>query len=69
MKDETKRVIRTGFQVIVSLAVAMPLIVDALGFKPTIPIVAAVLTVSLGITRVMAVPAVEKLLPKWLRRD
>lgn len=69
MTDETKRLVRTAFQVVISLAVAAPFIVDAMGVKPTVPIVAAILAVSLGITRVMAVPAVERLLPGWLRRE
>lgn len=69
MTDERKRLVRTAFQVVVSLAVAMPFIIDAFGLKPTLPIVAAILSVSLGITRVMAIPAVERLLPRWLRRE
>lgn len=69
MTDETKRLVRTAFQVVVSLAIAMPLIVAATGWSSTAPIIAAVLSVSLGITRVMAIPAVEKLLPGWLRRE
>ncbi len=68
MTDERKRLLRTALQVSISLAAAAPFIVDAVGLNPTIPIVAGILSASLGVTRLMAVPAVEKMLPEWLRR-
>ncbi len=60
---------RTILQTTVGLAVALPLIVDAAGVPESLPWVAAALAVAGGLARVMAVPAVQRLLPGWLRTD
>lgn len=60
--------LRSVFQALVSFAAIAPLIVVALAEAgidvSTIPAIATGLVVMAGITRVMAVPAVEE----WLRR-
>ncbi len=68
MSDERKRMLRTAFQVVLSLAIAAPLIVDAIGVSSSVPIVAVILSASLALTRAMALPVVEKILPRWLKR-
>lgn len=69
MKDSTKRTLRTLLQTLVGLAVALPLIVDASGVPQATPGLAAGLAVAGAITRVMAIPSVNALLPRWLRVD
>lgn len=69
MKDSTRRTLRTVFQGGVSLAAAAPLLVDAAGLDATLPGVAVFLAVSAAITRLMALPLVDKLLPAFLRKD
>jgi hypothetical protein len=65
--DATRRTIRTVIQTAVSIAVALPFIVRASGISTTLPGVGIALAVSAAVTRVMSVPAVESLLPTWLR--
>jgi hypothetical protein len=67
MKDSTRRTIRTGCQFVVSLAAALPLIIPASGIPDSAPGVGVGLAVALGLTRVMALPVVDRLLPSWLR--
>lgn len=62
----SKATLRTGVQVVLGLAVAMPFLVQDIGLDNTIPIVATVLGVSAVIARVMAIPAVNILLAKYL---
>ncbi|MFI6732126.1 hypothetical protein ACIBI9_04265 [Nonomuraea sp. NPDC050451] len=69
MKDSTKRTIRTILQTGVGIAVALPAIVGAAGIPETLPWVAAALAVAGGLARVMALPAVQALLPAWLRTE
>nr|BFD90724.1 hypothetical protein KitaXyl93_20840 [Kitasatospora sp. Xyl93] len=67
MRDSTRRTIRTTVQTALSLAAAAPLIVDAAGIPQTAWGVGAGLAVAAGITRVMALPVVDRMLPRWLR--
>lgn len=67
MKDSTKRTIRTTFQLVVSLMAALPLIVSASGVPETVPGVALALAVGAAVTRIMAIPQVNDLLPSWMR--
>lgn len=67
ISDGGRRTIRTSFQWLVSLAAALPLIVDASGVPETTAGVGAGLAVAAGLTRVMALPAVDKLFPSWMR--
>ncbi|MFF4989616.1 hypothetical protein ACFY19_20655 [Streptosporangium saharense] len=67
MSEDTKRAIRTAVQTALGVAVALPGIVDAAGIPETLPWVAGALAVSAGVARVMALPSVQALLPRWLR--
>lgn len=69
MTDPTKRTARTVLQSALGFAVALPLIVSASGIPASLPWVAVGLAVAGGFTRVMALPAVQLLLPGWLRTD
>lgn len=64
--------VRTTFAVIVALAAMLPLLVDAAGIDETLPGVAGVLAIAGAITRVLALPAVEAFLARflpWLAAD
>lgn len=67
MSDAAKRTARTVVQTAVGIAVVLPAITDAAGVPATLPWVAAALTVAGALTRVMALDAVQRLLPAWLR--
>lgn len=68
-KDSTKRTLRTIVQTALGIAVALPFIVQASGVPAALPWVAGALAVAGGVARVMALPAVQGLLPSWLRTD
>ncbi|MET9621074.1 MULTISPECIES: hypothetical protein [unclassified Streptomyces] len=67
MSDAAKRTARTVLQSAVGIAVVLPAIVDASGIPETLPWVAGALAVAGALTRVMALPTVQTLLPSWLR--
>ncbi len=67
MSEAAKRTLRTILQTAVGLAIALPAIVDAAGLPASLPWVAGALAVAGGLARVMALPAVQGLLPGWLR--
>ncbi|MFE7122142.1 hypothetical protein ACFU99_42600 [Streptomyces sp. NPDC057654] len=67
MSEAAKRTLRTVLQTAVGLALALPAIVDAAGLPASLPWVAGALAVAGGLARVMALPAVQALLPGWLR--
>ncbi|MEV0115531.1 hypothetical protein AB0H77_20185 [Streptomyces sp. NPDC050844] len=67
MSDAARRTLRTIVQTVLGLAAATPLIIDAAGIPRTAVGVGVALAVAAGITRVMALDAVQQLLPKWLR--
>ncbi|MDQ0582836.1 hypothetical protein [Streptomyces rishiriensis] len=69
MSEAAKRTLRTVLQTAVGLCVLLPAVVHAAGIPGTLPWVAAALTAAGGVTRVMALPAVQTLLPSWLRTD
>ena len=63
---------RTAFAVIVALAAMLPLLVDAAGVDETLPPVAGALAIAGAVTRVLALPAVEAFLARfvpWLAAD
>ena len=68
MSDAARRTVRTAVQWVLSLAAALPGIVDAAGLPESLPWVATGLAVSAGLTRVMALDSVDALLPSWLRK-
>ncbi|GAA5143370.1 hypothetical protein GCM10023340_08660 [Nocardioides marinquilinus] len=56
---------RSAFQALVGLCVLMPLLIGAAGLDPAkVPLLAGVVGVAAAVTRIMAIPAVEE----WLRR-
>ncbi|GHF99725.1 hypothetical protein [Streptomyces hydrogenans] len=67
MSEAAKRTARTVLQTAVGLAVVLPALVDVSGLPATLPWVAGALAAAGALTRVMAVPAVQLLLPSWLR--
>ncbi|WKX70056.1 hypothetical protein [Streptomyces sp. XD-27] len=67
MTDAARRTARTIVQTLVGVAAATPLIIDAAGIPRTAAWVGVALAVAAGVTRVMALDAVQNLLPKWLR--
>ncbi|MFF5299042.1 hypothetical protein ACFY5F_06725 [Streptomyces sp. NPDC013161] len=69
MSEAAKRTLRTVLQTAVGLCVLLPAVVDAAGVPDTLPWVAAALAAAAAVTRVMALPAVQALLPSWLRTD
>jgi hypothetical protein len=68
MLMEWKRVIRTVVQVVVPLAVVLPEIVEASGVNDSLPWVAGAIAGSAALTRIMAVPQVQKWL-LWLNTE
>lgn len=69
LTDANKKTLRTVLQTAVGVAAVLPLVVEAADIPETLPWVAAMLAVSGAVTRVMALDAVQRLLPKWLRTD
>ncbi|GGS74089.1 hypothetical protein GCM10010156_36290 [Planobispora rosea] len=67
MTDDTRRAIRTALQTAIGVSAALPLIVDAADVPEALPGVATALAVAGAFARVMAIPAVQALLPRWLR--
>jgi hypothetical protein len=63
--NSTRRTVRTVFQLALSLAVVLPLLVSASGLDETLPPLAIALAVAAAVTRVMALPAVEQLLQRF----
>lgn len=69
MSEAAKRTVRTVLQTAVGIAVVLPALVDASGLPATLPWVAGALAVAGTLTRAMAHPAFQVLLPSWLRVD
>ncbi|MEU1674104.1 hypothetical protein ABZ752_19050 [Streptomyces roseifaciens] len=69
MTDAAQRTVRTVVQTAVALAVMLPAIVDASGVPASLPWVAGALAVAGGLARIMALPGVQALMPRWLRTD
>ncbi|XQE81574.1 hypothetical protein ACN24L_25185 [Streptomyces microflavus] len=69
MSDAARRTARTVLQTALALAVLLPALVDASGVAATLPRVAGALAVAGAVTRVMALPGVQALLPRWLRTE
>lgn len=60
-----KALLRTVIQVLVGLAAIAPFLIDDLGIKATGGFVVTVLGVAAALTRVMAIPAVDRLLSSF----
>ncbi|GGR38029.1 hypothetical protein GCM10010497_46180 [Streptomyces cinereoruber] len=67
MSDAAKRTVRTVLQTALGIAIVLPAIVSAAGIPQALPWVAGALAVAGALTRVMALPGVQRLLPSWLR--
>ncbi|MFI9063050.1 hypothetical protein ACIGQE_14385 [Streptomyces sp. NPDC053429] len=67
MTDASRRTARTIVQTVLALAAGLPLIIDAAGIPQAAAGVGIALAVAGSITRVMALPVVDRLLPAWLR--
>ncbi|MFD7918917.1 hypothetical protein ACFV3R_06825 [Streptomyces sp. NPDC059740] len=67
MTENTRRVLRTVLQSAVGVLTALPALVDAGSVPRSLPWVCGALAVSATLTRLMALPAVQALLPAWLR--
>jgi hypothetical protein len=68
MSKKNKQVLRTVIQTVVGFAVALPGLVEATGLNQTTPWIAGGLAASAAVTRLMAVPQVQKLLG-WLNTE
>ncbi|MFI5533763.1 hypothetical protein ACIA8O_35030 [Kitasatospora sp. NPDC051853] len=68
MTDSTRRALRTTLQTVLGLLAALPLLVDSGTLPATLPGLAVAVGVSTTLTRLMALPGVERLLPSWLHR-
>ncbi|WP_371536342.1 MULTISPECIES: hypothetical protein [unclassified Streptomyces] len=66
MTQTTIRALRTVVQTAVGIAIALPALVDSGTLPRSLPWVGAALTVAGLLSRTMAVPAVQSLLPAWL---
>jgi hypothetical protein len=67
MSDASRRTVRTVVQLLLGLAAGLPLLVHTAGLPDTLPGLGTVLAVAAAVTRLMALPAVDALLPGWLR--
>ncbi len=67
LSNDNKRAIRTAVQTGIGVCVALPAIVAASGIPEALPWVAGALAVAGGVSRVMALDVVQRLLPSWLR--
>lgn len=66
VSDVNQRTVRTVFQTLLGLAAGLPLVLDASGIPQSAAGVAVALAVAGAVTRVMALPVVQRLLPRWL---
>jgi hypothetical protein len=67
MSEAFRRTVRTVLQVLLGVAAGLPLLVHTAGLPATLPGLGVVLAVAAAVTRLMALPLVEQLLPSWLR--
>jgi len=67
MRDEWVRTVRTVMQVTVSLALAAPVLIPALGLTTATGVGATLLAIAATVTRLTQVPAIADLLNKYLK--
>ncbi|WP_420034373.1 hypothetical protein ACN2WE_19245 [Streptomyces sp. cg28] len=65
MTEAARRTLRTALQTCVAL---LPLLADA-RTATDVPALAGVVAVAAAVARVMALPQVDRLLPRWLRKE
>ncbi|MEV0255217.1 hypothetical protein AB0H82_13295 [Streptomyces sp. NPDC050732] len=68
MNDATRRGLRTAVQTLFTLLAALPLLATDPGIAD-VPALAGLVAFATALSRLMTVPAVEELLPPWLRRN
>ncbi|MFH8608424.1 hypothetical protein ACH4D5_13180 [Streptomyces sp. NPDC018029] len=68
MNDATRRGLRTAVQTLFTLLAALPLLAADPAITD-IPALAGLVAFATALSRLMALPAVEALLPPWLRRE
>ncbi|MDH6126760.1 hypothetical protein [Kitasatospora sp. GP82] len=67
MSDASRRTARTVLQLVLGLAAGLPMLVHNAGLPDTLPGLGTALAVAAIVTRAMASPIVDRLLPSWLR--
>jgi ABC-type phosphate transport system permease subunit len=67
MSDAARRTARTVLQNILALAAGLPLIIDAADLPAATPGIGVSLAVAGALTRIMALPVIDRILPSWLR--
>ncbi|WP_374204156.1 hypothetical protein [Streptomyces sp. HPF1205] len=69
MSDAAKRALRTALQTLAGLIVLLPSAAASSGLTATLPWAAGAVAVAGALSRLMALPGVQALLPSWLRTD
>lgn len=67
MTDAFRRTVRTVLQVALGLAAGAPLLVSTAGLPAALPGLGTVLAVAAAVTRLMALPLVNRWLPTWVQ--
>ncbi|EKX67133.1 hypothetical protein Sipo8835_46225 [Streptomyces ipomoeae] len=68
MTDSNRRAVRTAFQALLAVAAAVPLLADSPGMAD-LPGYATLVAAATALSRLMSMPAVERLLPPWLKAE
>jgi hypothetical protein len=68
MTEPNRRALRTAVQALFAVAAALPLLVGTPGVGD-LPGFAALVAAATAFSRLMSLPAVERLLPDWLREQ
>lgn len=71
MTDKTRRSLRTAFAGLLAVASALPVLIPVLGLAvgPYAAIAGTLVAVATAFTALINTPAVDALLPAWLKRD
>ncbi|MFG2138013.1 hypothetical protein [Streptomyces sp. NPDC048650] len=67
MSEAAKHTARTVLQTALALALVLPAVVEAAGVSAALPWAGCALAAAGALTRIMALPDVQRLLPGWLR--
>jgi hypothetical protein len=67
MKEENARTVRTAVQMIVTVAAAMPIVLEYVGVGTASGVGATLIAAAAAVTRIHAIPAVNELLNKYLK--
>lgn len=69
MQDKHRRTLRTAFQTLIAVAAMIPVLVPAFGLSagPLAAAGAVIVAAATLVTRLVNEPAVENLLPEWLK--